>query len=165
MESFQNEFFPLIRPFESNLIKVNHCGVGRGTGVGRDLGMRHGRRRGCVSNAPISMRPLNTRSKGQPRWSLKGGGLKFGSPASIAGLPGNKACVNVGPTVVLQRTDQRSGVNLIAGDPSDYRRHHHCLCCNRGTLLCRQCWRLHYRPVSYFQSPFRLWRCRRCHCR
>ena len=38
------------------------------------------------------MRPLNTRSKWQPRWSLKGGGWKFGSPASIAGLPGNNAC-------------------------------------------------------------------------
>jgi len=25
------------------------------------------------------MRPLNTRSKGQPRWSFKGGGVKFGS--------------------------------------------------------------------------------------
>src|SRR6478735_6087335 len=70
---------------------------GRGAGVGRGRGVAHGRRGGCVSNEPMSMRPLNTRSKGQPRWSLKGGGLKFGSPASIAGLPGNSACVRVEP--------------------------------------------------------------------
>src|SRR5213076_2639059 len=28
---------------------------------------------------------------------IVGGGVKFGSPASIAGLPGNSACVKVGP--------------------------------------------------------------------
>ena len=63
-------------------------------GAAVDTGGRGG---GCFSNEPISMRPLNTRSKGQPRWSVEGGGLKFGSPASIAGLPGNNTCVKVGP--------------------------------------------------------------------
>ena len=43
------------------------------------------------------MRPCTTRSKPGPRWSKNGGGVKFGSPASIAGLPGNSACVKVGP--------------------------------------------------------------------
>ncbi len=70
-----------------------------GAGVGRGRGVGHGRRGGCVSNEPISMRPLNTRSKLQPRWSVEGGGVKFGSPASIAGLPGSKACVRVGPPI------------------------------------------------------------------
>jgi len=51
----------------------------------------------CTSNDPTSMRPFRTRSKPGPRWSKKGGGVKFGSPASIAGLPGNNAWVEVGP--------------------------------------------------------------------
>ena len=64
-------------------------GVGEGVGVGvAPL---------CTSKEPISMRPLTTRSKPGPRWSKKGGGVKFGSPASMAGLPGNSSCVNVGP--------------------------------------------------------------------
>ena len=52
---------------------------------------------GCTSNDPTSMRPLNTRTNPGPRWSKKGGGVKLGSPMSMAGLPGNKAWVNVGP--------------------------------------------------------------------
>ena len=51
----------------------------------------------CTSNEPLSMRPFTTRLKPGPRWSKKGGGVKFGSPASMAGLPGNSACVKVGP--------------------------------------------------------------------
>ena len=51
----------------------------------------------CTSNEPMSMRPLTTRSKPGPRWSKEGGGAKFGSPASMAGLPGKSACVKVGP--------------------------------------------------------------------
>ena len=51
----------------------------------------------CTSNEPISSRPFATRSKPEPRWSKKGGGVKAGSPALTAGLPGNSACVNVGP--------------------------------------------------------------------
>ena len=50
-----------------------------------------------TSNDPTSIRPPTTRSKPAPRWSNEGGGVKFGSPALMAGLPGNKACVNVGP--------------------------------------------------------------------
>jgi hypothetical protein len=42
-------------------------GVGRGCGVGRDLGVGGERRGGCASNEPISIRPLNTRTKGLPR--------------------------------------------------------------------------------------------------
>src|SRR5262249_12258039 len=42
-------------------------GVGRGAGVGRDLGV--GVARGWASNDPISMRPFTTRSKPGPRWS------------------------------------------------------------------------------------------------
>jgi hypothetical protein len=53
-------------------------------GVGVDKGS-------CTSNEPMSMRPCTTRSKPGPRWSYNGGGVKFGSPALIAGLPGNKA--------------------------------------------------------------------------
>ena len=52
---------------------------------------------GCTSNDPTSMRPLNTRTNPGPRWSYAGGGVKFGSPASMAGLPGNRAWVKVGP--------------------------------------------------------------------
>src|SRR6266478_2372477 len=63
-------------------------GVAVGVGVGRGS---------CTSNEPTSMRSFTTRSKPGPRWSKKGGGVKFGSPASIAGLPGNRACVKVGP--------------------------------------------------------------------
>jgi len=50
-----------------------------------------------TSNDPTSIRPFTTRLNPVPRWSNEGGGVKFGSPALIAGLPGNKACVNVGP--------------------------------------------------------------------
>ena len=51
----------------------------------------------CTSKEPTSMRPFTTRSKPEPRWSNNGGGVKFGSPASIAGLPANGKCVTVGP--------------------------------------------------------------------
>src|SRR5262249_9349675 len=51
----------------------------------------------CTSNDPTSMRPLNTRRNPGPRWSETGRGGKFGSPAAMAGLPGNKAWVKVGP--------------------------------------------------------------------
>ena len=71
---------------------------GLGAGVGRGLGVGHGRDRGgWTSKEPTSMRPLKTRSKGQPRWSKEGGGMNVGPPASIAGLPGNNECVKVGP--------------------------------------------------------------------
>ena len=45
----------------------------------------------CTSKEPTSMRPFTTRSKPEPRWSNNGGGVKLGSPASIAGLPGSNA--------------------------------------------------------------------------
>jgi hypothetical protein len=50
-----------------------------------------------TSKDPTSIRPPTIRSNPAPRWSKEGGGVKFGSPALIAGLAGNKACVNVGP--------------------------------------------------------------------
>ena len=37
------------------------------------------------------MNPFITRSNPGPRWSKKGGGVKLGSPASMAGLPGKRA--------------------------------------------------------------------------
>ena len=93
------------------------AGVGRGLGVGVVLGVTLGVAVGvavavvvgvgvgvgvgvepaCTSKEPISMRPFLTRKKSGPRWSKTGGGKKFGSPASMAGLPGNNACVKVGP--------------------------------------------------------------------
>ena len=83
------------------------CGVGLGVGVrvavavgvaeGVNVAVGVGVAPLCTSKEPISMRPLFTRSKPGPRWSKKGGGVKFGSPASMAGLPGNSSCVNVGP--------------------------------------------------------------------
>ena len=51
----------------------------------------------CTSNEPMSIPLPLTRSKPGPRWSKKGGGTKLGSPASMAGLPGKRACVKVGP--------------------------------------------------------------------
>src|SRR5438552_8693401 len=51
----------------------------------------------CASNEPMSMCPLAMRSNPGPRWSKKGGGVKFGSPVSIARLPGNNAWVKVEP--------------------------------------------------------------------
>ena len=51
----------------------------------------------CTSNEPISIRPLTTRSNPGPRWSKKGGGVKFGSPALMARLPLNSSCVKVEP--------------------------------------------------------------------
>ena len=65
--------------------------------VGVDVGLGVGVPPTCTSNEPMSMRPLTTRSKPGPRWSKEGGGAKFGSPASMAGLPGKSACVKVGP--------------------------------------------------------------------
>ena len=59
----------LIPGHESLITMSFQRGVGRGSGVGRDLGAGVARRGGCVSNEPISMRPLYTRTKGLPRWS------------------------------------------------------------------------------------------------
>ena len=78
--------------------------VGLAVGVGVPVEL-------CTSNEPLSIRPFTTRLNPGPRWSKKGGGLKFGSPASIAGLPGNKAWVNVGPP--LSCKGPSSGAVLI----------------------------------------------------
>ena len=90
--------------------------VGVTVAVGVDVGLAVGVGVGvpvelCTSNEPLSIRPFTTRLNPGPRWSKKGGGLKFGSPASIAGLPGNKAWVNVGPP--LSCKGPRSGSVLI----------------------------------------------------
>jgi len=71
------------------------AGVGVGLAVG--VGVGDGVEPDCTSNEPISMRPFLTRKNPGPRWSKKGGGVKFGLPASMAGLPNNSSCVNVGP--------------------------------------------------------------------
>ena len=68
--------------------------VAVGVGVDVGVGVTEGP---CTSKEPLSMRPFTIRSNPGPRWSKKGGGVKFGSPASIARLPGNSAWVNVGP--------------------------------------------------------------------
>lgn len=78
--------------------------VGLAVGVGVPVEL-------CTSNEPLSIRPPTTRLNPGPRWSKEGGGVKFGSPASIAGLPGNKACVNVGPP--LSCKGPSSGAVLI----------------------------------------------------
>jgi len=88
-------------------------GVRRGLGVGIALGVAGGLGVAvgagvvgvgdgggvfpCTSNEPISMRPFTTRLTLGPRWSKKGGGAKFGLPASIAGLSGDNSCVGVRP--------------------------------------------------------------------
>src|SRR6266403_1038500 len=90
-------------------------GVGRGLGVGADLGVGEGLAVDvgvgeavpvavgvgvpptCTSNEPMSIRLPLTRANPGPRWSKEGGGAKLGSPASMAGLPGKRACVKVGP--------------------------------------------------------------------
>ena len=76
--------------------------VGVAVAVGVDVGLAVGVGVGvpvelCTSNEPLSIRPFTTRLNPGPRWSKKGGGVKFGSPASIAGLLGKRACVKVGP--------------------------------------------------------------------
>ena len=60
--------------------------VAVGVGVGVAVGVGP-----WTSKEPLSMRSFTTRGKPCPRWSKKGGGVKLGSPASIAGLPGNRA--------------------------------------------------------------------------
>src|SRR6266481_5848654 len=72
-------------------------GAGVGVGLAVGVGVGDGVEPDCTSNEPISMRPFLTRKKPEPRWSKKGGGVKAGSPALTAGLPGNSACVKVGP--------------------------------------------------------------------
>jgi hypothetical protein len=67
-------------------------GVCVGVGLGDAVGVGP-----CTSKEPLSIRSFTTRSKPGPRWSKKGGGVKFGSPESTAGLPGNSAWVKVGP--------------------------------------------------------------------
>ena len=91
-------------------------GVTVGLGVAVDVGVAVGVGDGvgvspCTSNEPVSIRPFTTRSNPGPRWSKNGGGVKFGSPASMAGLPGNNACVNVEPP--LSCSGPRSGSVLI----------------------------------------------------
>ena len=63
------------------------AGVGDAVGVAVGVGVAPA----CTSNEPLSIRLFTTRLNPGPRWSKKGGGVKFGSPASIAGLPGNRA--------------------------------------------------------------------------
>src|SRR5437763_883934 len=65
--------------------------VAVGVAVAVEVGVGVGVPPDCTSNEPLSIRPFATRSKPGPRWSKKGGGVKFGSPESIAGLPGNNA--------------------------------------------------------------------------
>ena len=78
-------------------------GVDVGVGVGEALpvtvavGLGVGVPPTCTSNEPMSIPLPLTRSNPGPRWSKKGGGTKLGSPASMAGLPGKRACVKVGP--------------------------------------------------------------------
>ena len=72
-------------------------GVVVGVGVVVVVGVGVGVPPLCTSKEPLSMRSFSTRGKPCPRWSKKGGGVKFGSPASMAELPGNSAWVNVGP--------------------------------------------------------------------
>jgi len=73
-------------------------GVGVGVGVGAGVAVGVGVPVWpCTSNEPISSRPFSTRLKPGPRWSKKGGGVKFGSAAFMAGLPCNSSWVNVGP--------------------------------------------------------------------
>ena len=72
-------------------------GVGVIVGVAVGVGVGVAVAPPCTSKEPLSMRPFTTRSKPGPRWSKRGGGVKFGSPVSIAGLPGNNAWVKVGP--------------------------------------------------------------------
>src|SRR5438309_2880814 len=84
--------------FQNTAIGYGACSVqepieAQGVALGVGLGVVPT----CTSNDPLSMRSLRTRQKTGPRWSKKGGGVKFGSPALIAGLPGNSACVKVGP--------------------------------------------------------------------
>ena len=74
---------------------------------------------GCTSNDPTSMRPLNTRTNPGPRWSKKGGGVKLGSPMSMAGLPGNKAWVNVGPPLFCKGPNIGS---VLIWSPGPFRR-------------------------------------------
>src|SRR5262245_42064619 len=40
-----------------------------------DVALEAGRLPDCTSNAPMSSRPLTTRSKPGPRWSYEGGGV------------------------------------------------------------------------------------------
>ena len=40
--------------------------------------------------------------------------MKFGSPASMAGLPGNKAWVNVGPPLFCNGPNIGIGIDLVA---------------------------------------------------
>ena len=71
--------------------------VGGALGVGVVVAVGVGVPPVCTSNEPLSIRLYTTRLNPGPRWSKKGGGVKLGSPASIPGLPGHSACVNVGP--------------------------------------------------------------------
>src|SRR5215813_8148173 len=72
-------------------------GVAVGVGVAVALGVGVGVEPDWTSKEPMSTRPFTTRSKPGPRWSKKGGGVNFGSPALMAGLPGNNSCVGVKP--------------------------------------------------------------------
>ncbi len=85
--------------------------AGVGVGLAVAVGVGDGAEPDCTSNEPISMRPFLTRKKSGPRWSNKGGGVKFGSPALMAGLPLNNSCVNVGPP--LSCNGPNSGLVLI----------------------------------------------------
>jgi hypothetical protein len=85
-------------------------GVGEGVSVAVGVGVAPL----CTSKEPISIRLFTTRSKPGPRWSNNGGGVKFGSPASMAGLPGKSSCVNVGPPLSCNCPSNGSVLTLVA---------------------------------------------------
>src|SRR5689334_3924692 len=69
----------------------------------------------CVSKAPISAPAPNTRTNPGPRWSVS----RFATllPASIAGLPEDNACVNVGPPLSA-RESSRGSAWIVSGGSS-----------------------------------------------
>src|SRR5262245_10662045 len=83
----------LVSEFALGLSTTTQIGVQAGVAVavGVGLGVGVGVVPACSSNDPLSTRLFTTRLNAGPRWSLKGGGVKFGSPASMAGLTGNSA--------------------------------------------------------------------------
>jgi hypothetical protein len=92
-------------------------GVVRGVEVGVEPGVAEGIELAvgvgvspcpCTSNDPTSIRPFTTRSNPVPRWSNEGSGVKLGSPPLSARLPGNNACVNVGPPLFWSRPSRGS---------------------------------------------------------
>ena len=107
------------------------------------------------SNAPMSIRLPDKRVKGVPRWSCSGGTAKFGSPMLMAGLPGNSACVGIGPPLSAKGPSRGSMLPSPLGSPMRFPFSSGVLCFGLGPIpavITNQTEARQSRPVMHLRA-------------